>query len=76
MSAPPAEPVTPDPPAGRVRPQVMTQAWTRLTYCHWAYDPADVARVLPPGLRPDVDDEHPTGNHRAVQDVTTGTDPT
>lgn len=27
-------------------------------------------------LRPDVDDEHPTGNHRAVQDVTTGTDPT
>jgi uncharacterized protein YqjF (DUF2071 family) len=29
---------------------VMRQRWERLTFLHWAYDQADVARLLPEGL--------------------------
>ncbi len=28
----------------------MQMGWERLTFVHWAYDPADVQRLLPPGL--------------------------
>lgn len=28
----------------------MRQRWERLTFLHWAFDPADVARLLPDGL--------------------------
>ena len=51
----PLEPITADPPADVARP-VMHQRWDSLTYLHWRYDPADVARVLPDGLQPDVCD--------------------
>jgi uncharacterized protein YqjF (DUF2071 family) len=29
---------------------VMRQRWERLTFLHWAFDPADVQRLLPPWL--------------------------
>jgi uncharacterized protein YqjF (DUF2071 family) len=29
---------------------IMRQRWERLTFLHWAFDPADVQRLLPPGL--------------------------
>jgi uncharacterized protein YqjF (DUF2071 family) len=32
---------------------VMRQRWDRLTFLHWAFDPADVQRLLPDGLRVD-----------------------
>jgi uncharacterized protein YqjF (DUF2071 family) len=32
----------------------MTQDWTRVTYLHWPYDPADVAPHLPAGVVPDT----------------------
>ena len=34
----------------------MTQDWTRVTYLHWPYDPADVASLLPRGVVPDTMD--------------------
>jgi uncharacterized protein YqjF (DUF2071 family) len=34
----------------------MHQDWTRVTYLHWPYDPADVAPLLPAGVVPDVVD--------------------
>lgn len=40
----------PDPVA---RP-LMVQRWTDVTYLHWPVAPADVARLLPPGLDPDT----------------------
>lgn len=54
MPAP--EPVTHIAPAGRVPYAVFTQGWTRLTYLHWRYDPAELAPLLPPGVQPDVID--------------------
>jgi uncharacterized protein YqjF (DUF2071 family) len=35
---------------------VMHQAWTRVTYLHWPYDPAVVKPLLPAGVEPDVVD--------------------
>lgn len=32
---------------------VMRQRWDRLTFLHWSFDPADVQRLLPDGLRVD-----------------------
>jgi len=29
---------------------IMSQRWERLTFLHWAYEPAAVGRLLPPGL--------------------------
>lgn len=48
-----AEPVTRTAPplTGRV---LSTQAWRDLTFLHWALDPAEVVRFMPPGVRPDV----------------------
>jgi len=37
-------------PTVTVERAVMTMAWQQLTFVHWSYDPADVQRVLPPGL--------------------------
>ena len=53
VDAPAPEPVSPDAPAlaGTVS---MTQLWRDLTFLHWAVDPADVAHLMPPGVRPDV----------------------
>ena len=34
----------------------MRQRWERLTFLHWAFDPADVAKLLPDGLTPDLHD--------------------
>lgn len=54
---PPDEPGRPaDPGPGPWCPHtvdrpVMTQRWERLTFLHWAYDPADVQRLLPAPLR-------------------------
>lgn len=30
----------------------MRMGWEQLTFIHWAYSPAEVARLLPPGLTP------------------------
>ena len=49
-TSPPFDP-TPGPEPPR---RIMTQRWTRLTFLHWPYDPADVAPLLPAGTRPDV----------------------
>lgn len=35
---------------------VMTQRWTKLTFLHWPYDPADVRPHLPAGTAPDTFD--------------------
>lgn len=51
MSTP--EPVTPEAPPLR-GPVLMHQDWRDLTYVHWAVPPERVARLLPPGVRPDV----------------------
>jgi uncharacterized protein len=34
----------------------MRQRWDRLTFLHWAFDPDDVQRLLPPGLKADLYD--------------------
>ncbi len=34
----------------------MRQRWERLTFLHWAFDPAEVAKLLPDGLTPDLHD--------------------
>ncbi len=54
MSAAP-EPVLREAPgfAGRT---MMTQRWCDAGFLHWAVDPAEVAPMLPPGVRPDVHD--------------------
>jgi uncharacterized protein YqjF (DUF2071 family) len=33
---------------------VMCQRWERLTFLHWAFDPAQLQRLLPPGLTADT----------------------
>ncbi|MGI9006946.1 MAG: YqjF family protein [Streptosporangiaceae bacterium] len=35
---------------------VMRQRWATLTFLHWAFDPADVQRLLPAGLTADLHD--------------------
>jgi uncharacterized protein YqjF (DUF2071 family) len=35
-------------------PIMMKQAWQDLTFLHWAVDPGDVERWMPPGVRPDT----------------------
>jgi uncharacterized protein YqjF (DUF2071 family) len=32
----------------------MVQTWERITFLHWPYVPSEVARLLPPGLEPDL----------------------
>ena len=53
--------MTPDPitrEAPPLRGRVMTtQSWRDLTFLHWALDPAEVERFMPPGVRPDVLDD-------------------
>ena len=36
------------------RPRLLRQHWRDVTFLHWAVDPAAVAGLLPPGVRPDV----------------------
>ena len=52
---PPVEPVTREAP-GYTGPTMMTQRWCDVAFLHWAVDPAEVAPLLPPGVRPDVRD--------------------
>src|SRR5215469_12824381 len=40
----------------RIDRPVMRQRWERLTFLHWRFEPAEVARLLPPGLEPDLFD--------------------
>lgn len=47
------EPVTPLTPRPVRRP-VLVQQWRRLTFLHWAVDPAAIVPLLPPGTRPDT----------------------
>ncbi|MGL5857525.1 MAG: YqjF family protein [Angustibacter sp.] len=47
------EPITPEPPRSVGR-TVFTQTWSRLTFLHWAVDPALVVPHLPLGTRPDL----------------------
>jgi uncharacterized protein YqjF (DUF2071 family) len=49
------EPVTADPPTWRCR-TVLRQRWDELAYFHWAYEPADVQRLLPAGVHVDTFD--------------------
>lgn len=53
--APEPEPVTRAAP-GYTGPTMMTQRWHDVAFLHWAVDPAVVAPLLPPGVRPDVHD--------------------
>jgi uncharacterized protein YqjF (DUF2071 family) len=39
---------------GLTGPRIMRQDWERITFVHWAVDPAVVAPLLPPHTRPDV----------------------
>ncbi len=48
-----AEPLTATAPA-LGRPPLLRQQWRDVAFLHWAVDPAEVARLLPPGVRPDV----------------------
>lgn len=41
-------------PEHAVRPAVGLQTWADLTFLHWRMPPADLQRLLPPGLRIDV----------------------
>ena len=50
-----AEPVIADPP-DLGRRAVLRQRWAELAYFHWAYEPADVQPLLPPGVRLDTFD--------------------
>ncbi len=34
----------------------MSQRWRDITFAHWRVDPAAIASLLPPGVRPDVHD--------------------
>lgn len=47
------QPVTPSAPH-TVRAALITQRWQHLTFLHWRADPRAVARLMPPGVRPDV----------------------
>jgi uncharacterized protein len=47
------EPVTVTAPPLR-GPRLLGQRWCDVTFLHWAVDPAAVAGLLPPGVRPDV----------------------
>jgi uncharacterized protein len=38
------------------RPHLMRQQWRDVGFLHWAVDPALVAPLFPPGVRPDVHD--------------------
>jgi len=50
-----AEPVVREsPPLGR--PVLLRQQWEELIYLHWPYEPADVQRLLPPGVFADTFD--------------------
>ncbi|MEV8273536.1 DUF2071 domain-containing protein [Microbacterium sp. NPDC077184] len=35
---------------------ILSQVWSRAVFVHWRVDPAEVAPLLPPGVRPDVFD--------------------
>jgi hypothetical protein len=47
------EPVTAEPPALAL-PRLMRQSWRDVAFLHWAVEPGSVARLFPPGVRPDV----------------------
>jgi uncharacterized protein YqjF (DUF2071 family) len=51
MTAP--EPVTTTTPRPLDR-VLLSQTWCEVTFLHWAVDPAIVATLLPPGVRPDL----------------------
>jgi uncharacterized protein YqjF (DUF2071 family) len=46
----PVQPVAPPLPGTRL----SAQEWRDLTFLHWSVDPAAVAGLVPPGVRPDV----------------------
>jgi len=50
-----AQPITPWAPRPLDR-VAMRQTWRNLTFLHWSYEPAVVARLLPPGLTVDTFD--------------------
>ena len=37
-------------------PQIMSQWWRDISFVHWPVDPARVAPMMPPGVRPDLYD--------------------
>lgn len=43
-------------PARAIGPTVFHQDWRDLTFLHWPVDPARIAPLLPPGVRPDEHD--------------------
>ena len=36
--------------------QIMHQWWRDITFVHWRVDPARLAPLMPPGVRPDLFD--------------------
>lgn len=55
MSPTGPEPVTEQAPPYS-GPTMMTQSWCDASFLHWRVDPAQVAPLLPPGVRPDLHD--------------------
>ena len=55
MTAPVPGPLSSTAPV-LARPHLMRQQWRDVGFLHWAVDPALVAPLLPPGVRPDVHD--------------------
>jgi len=53
VTHPVVDPISVEPAVAIDRP-VMLQEWKTLTYLHWAYDPAVVQALLPPGLQIDT----------------------
>ena len=35
---------------------ILYQSWRDVAFLHWAYAPATIASLLPPGFSPDIDD--------------------
>lgn len=55
MTVPSPHPVSSSAPV-LARPHLMRQQWRDVGFLHWAVDPAAVAPLFPPGVRPDVHD--------------------
>jgi uncharacterized protein YqjF (DUF2071 family) len=48
-----AEPVTPDAPI-LPWPRILRQSWLKLSFLHWAVEPASIAHLYPPDTEPDT----------------------
>ncbi|MFC4031327.1 YqjF family protein [Streptomyces polygonati] len=54
MPVPDPGPIAVDAPSGVADQPLMTQWWRDLAFVHWPVEPARVAGLMPPGVRPDT----------------------